>query len=705
MAKVSEIINGGLKVVYPLVEKPVPKVLQDIAANDFLSLSGYKIQYDAVMKTLGDEPQTSVEYMQKLEVYNLLTWAKESLECRTKCADCFIDPSDQKGLYILTTRERDNEFILDPDLKVRSAICLIATEGPSTYTAIVKHIDVYHSCLVIFLRASKIDLNKIYTVYLLPNSLNYRSRSRTLEWLGKRTDLYHYFLPQSSMDSSEPYNLSKKTRDEINDELGEKFNAPQKLAITAIVTGVHGTIPYVLFGPPGTGKTTTLVASVKLILKTNQTARILICAPSNTAADLFTIQLLQSSVSSREILRLYSLSKPVYEQNAAIRNCCFTTTSKEGDIVFGIEPKEELLAKYRVIMCTLSASSYLCTGGLQDCFSHIIVDEAGQALEVDTLIPIVGLAGYNTRVVLAGDPKQLGPIEMCAPLKIFRLNISLLERIVNMRQVYQIDLDERYMCMLEYNYRSHPSLIEVPSNLFYKSLLKVASPEGSKSSLSNWKRLPKKGFPIIWHSTEAEEIIDPNGFSYSNDREAQIVCSYVDMLLKETNVKPVEIGVITPYRFQIKKINSMLTYTGITVDSVERFQGSERRVIIVSTVRNAKIGFLDCAKRFNTTVTRPQELLIIVGNKNLLSKNYGWSRYLEHCRKNNAIVDKIVAKANNVVSESVKYKNTTPKAAITKSEYVDWDSDDSTISSCSASTVLSSQLKQLASDIGEIRLK
>lgn len=90
--------------------------------------------------------------------------------------------------------------------------------------------------------------------------------------------------------------------------------------------------------------------------------------------------------------------------------------------MFGIEPIETLQRRYQIIVCTLSASTYLITGGLSGCFSHIIVDEAGYADELDTLIPIVGLADGKTRVVLAGDPKQLGPMESVECLKRFKMS-------------------------------------------------------------------------------------------------------------------------------------------------------------------------------------------------------------------------------------------------------------------------------------------
>lgn len=124
--------------------------------------------------------------------------------------------------------------------------------------------------------------------------------------------------------------------------------------------------------------------------------------------------------------------------------------------IFGIPKQSDFCNNYRVVICTLAASTYLVNGALKEVFryfsniyylnffSHIIIDEAGQAQNVETLIPIVGLATENTRIVLAGDPKQLGPVQtnnfikncgigrvIYLILKIYCLDESLLERYIN----------------------------------------------------------------------------------------------------------------------------------------------------------------------------------------------------------------------------------------------------------------------------------
>uniref|UniRef100_A0A915P852 RNA helicase n=1 Tax=Meloidogyne floridensis TaxID=298350 RepID=A0A915P852_9BILA len=372
-------------------------------------------------------------------------------------------------------------------------------------------------------------------------------------------------------------------------------------------------IPYILFGPPGTGKTVTLVESVRLICENDSMARILVCTPSNTAADAFTLCLMSTNAfTSGSILRIFSLSKAVYEQNDALfdknQSVLCIKDSSEGP-QFGIFPKNELIAKKRVIICTLNTSTYLINGGLNDCFTHIIIDEAGQADELEALIPLVGLISFlndKTKIIFAGDPKQLGPVQTCDPLKKMAKSMALIERLTDFNGLMNsFDFDKRITTMLENNYRSHPTFLTIPSQLFYG------------------------------------ESRDTENKSYQNIAECDVVCGYVQKLTIGAKVKASDIGIITPYRFQIKLLRSRFakTHPQMLIDSVERFQGCERRVIIISTVRSNGIGFLDCQKRFNTAVTRPMELLIIVGDCRNMAKVDCWRRLITFCQQNNALIN------------------------------------------------------------------
>uniref|UniRef100_A0A914KLT0 RNA helicase n=1 Tax=Meloidogyne incognita TaxID=6306 RepID=A0A914KLT0_MELIC len=267
-----------------------------------------------------------------------------------------------------------------------------------------------------------------------------------------------------------------------------------------------------------------------------------------------------NAFTSGSILRIFSLSKAVYEQNDALFDknqsvLCIKDPSEGPQ--FGIFPKTELIAKKRVIICTLNTSTYLINGGLNDCFTHIIIDEAGQADELEALIPLVGLISFlndKTKIIFAGDPKQLGPVQTCDPLKKMAKSMALIERLTDFNGLMNsFDFDKRLTTMLENNYRSHPAFLTIPSQLFYGGKLCPSAPIKTKNTLCQWNDLPNKNnFPLLWHSIVTPESRDTENKSYQNLAECDVVCGYVQKLTIGAKVKASDIGIITPYRFQVK---------------------------------------------------------------------------------------------------------------------------------------------------------
>lgn len=108
--------------------------------------------------------------------------------------------------------------------------------------------------------------------------------------------------------------------------------------------------------------------------------------------------------------------------------------------------------------------------------------------------------------------------------------------------------------MLRQNYRAHPALVEIASEMCYNGNLLAALPIKERDSLSQWKYLPQTGFPLIWHCTYGKEKREQDGTSYYNSNEIKHVIFYIDRLL-EVGVKPKEIGVISPYKYQVNFLN------------------------------------------------------------------------------------------------------------------------------------------------------
>uniref|UniRef100_A0AAY5K1W3 RNA helicase n=1 Tax=Esox lucius TaxID=8010 RepID=A0AAY5K1W3_ESOLU len=431
-------------------------------------------------------------------------------------------------------------------------------------------------------------------------------------------------------------------------------NPEQYSAVQNIVAGSSRPAPYLVFGPPGTGKTVTLVEAIKQVLKTKGSSHILACAPSNSAADLLCVKLLEH-LEKRKLFRMYASSRNPDDVPTAIVDCC-----NMGEHCFVFPCKEELM-KYSIIITTLLTAGRLVTGGIPpDHFSHVFVDEAGHAVETETIIPLAGLLDPdNGQVVLAGDPKQLGPI-IRSPLAIkYGLGVSLLERLMKV-SLYQKEestgtFNNRYVTKLLRNYRSHPSILKVPNELFYEGELQVFANEMIRNSYCNWEHLPQKGFPVVFHGVAGRDEREENSPSFFNVAEVEVLMEYMRKLLQGqgkrglATISPKDIGIIAPYRKQVEKIRKALkivekefkltSIKDLKVGSVEEFQGQERRVILVSTVRSSakyiqtdqrfSLGFVKNEKRFNVAVTRAKALLVVVGNPLVLRGDPAWDRYVD----------------------------------------------------------------------------
>ena len=220
---------------------------------------------------------------------------------------------------------------------------------------------------------------------------------------------------------------------------------------------------YIVFGPPGTGKTVTLVEAVKQVAKLTSGCHILATAPSNTVADLLTERLLQHVVK-RDIFRVNAASRLVSGIPAKVRE----VSNLERDRIY--YPGVEELTRYKIIVTTLVMAGRLVSAMFPpDHFTHVFIDESGQATEPETVIAMAGLLGSGAQLVMAGDPRQLGPVIRSSIAGRHGLNISLLERLMGL-DMYNMDgsgqYDQRCITKLIKNFRSHKELLTVPKQLF-----------------------------------------------------------------------------------------------------------------------------------------------------------------------------------------------------------------------------------------------
>ena len=354
--------------------------------------------------------------------------------------------------------------------------------------------------------------------------------------------------------------------------------------------------------------------------------------------------------------RILAYSRPLDQHSPLVRKYATDGLSTE-------EIVQEVLS-VRIVVCTVNFAARLAIYGVpRGHFQVLCVDEAGHATEPEVVAVASSLMDFRRedskigQLILAGDPKQLGPVITSKLCREFGLATSYMERLAQ-RDVYDRDENDEFrtplITKLIRNYRSHPAILKLPNELFYDGDLVPSGDMLKTHDMTRWEYLPNKKFPVMFHAVHGENLRESNSPSWFNPQEAQLVVTYVNRLVNEARppVKQEDIGVITPYARQAQKIRLALSsrnLKNIKVGSVETFQGQERRCIILSTVRaesewiasdlKYNLGFVANSKRFNVAVTRPTSLLIVIGHPGVLATDsQNWLPFLRYCRDNDSWV-------------------------------------------------------------------
>lgn len=433
------------------------------------------------------------------------------------------------------------------------------------------------------------------------------------------------------------------------DELGaQKLNSQQREAVASVLVGAGGgRHPLTLFGPPGTGKTVTVVECALQVYSSVKGAHLLMCAPQNFSADLLFKALSAAGITTDYMIRLNDPRVPPTQVQEDVRPNCFYN---EETNYFGL-PSPEQLAAYNIVVCTCGAAGMLREGkyaayyekacreaekakatGLRALeFTHVMIDEAGQALGPEALIPLTLLAPQDSCAMLCGDPRQLGPVLHSTPAEGHGLKTSLLEAFVQYhatQQQHYADLGlAPCLGMLVHNYRSHRRLLELPSRLYYNNQL-MASADPKLVTAPIWNELQKPDrsdegqrheeegeqaagkpqgeadaavdddtenqLPVntLFYGVRGQQMRDGEAPSYYNPVEASTLVKLLQGLLSYKTaggqgVSVQDIGVIATYRNQVKKLRLLLRareLAAVRVGTVDDFQGQEARIIFISTV-------------------------------------------------------------------------------------------------------------------------
>ncbi|XP_075418227.1 putative helicase with zinc finger domain isoform X1 [Tenrec ecaudatus] len=444
-----------------------------------------------------------------------------------------------------------------------------------------------------------------------------------------------------------------------DEQLDPRLNAKQKEAVLAITTPLSIQLPPVLIiGPYGTGKTFTLAQAVKHILQQQDTSRILICTHSNSAADLYIKDYLHPYVEAgnpqARPLRVYFRNRWVKTVHPVVHQYCLISSAHS---TFQMPQKEDIL-KHRVVVVTLNTSQYLCQLDLEPgFFTHILLDEAAQAMECETIMPLA-LATASTRIVLAGDHMQLSPFVYSEFARERNLHVSLLDRLY---EHYPAEFPCRIL--LCENYRSHEAIINYTSDLFYEGKLMASGKQPAH----------KDFYPLTFFTARGEDVQEKNSTAFYNNAEVFEVVERVEELRRKWPVAwgkldDGSIGVVTPYADQVFRIRAELRkkrLSDVNVERVLNVQGKQFRVLFLSTVRtrhtckhkqtpikkkeqlledsteDLDYGFLSNYKLLNTAITRAQSLVAVVGDPIALCSigrcRKFWERFIALCHENNSL--------------------------------------------------------------------
>lgn len=424
----------------------------------------------------------------------------------------------------------------------------------------------------------------------------------------------------------------------------------------------------IVHGPPGTGKTTTLVEAIyETLHRENQ---VIVCAQSNTAVDCISEKLVDRGInvlrignptrindkmlsftyerrfeSHPDYPELWSIRKAVRdiqsnmrkksrEERDTIRNRLSRLKFRATELEVKIDT--ELFDEARVVACTLVGSANRVM--MNRHFTTLFIDEAAQALEAACWIAI----GKADRVILAGDHHQLPPTIKCIEAEREGLGRTLMQKIAHTKP--------ETVSLLKIQYRMHEDIMRFSSQWFYHNELESAPEVSGRGIL-------RLDTPIVWFDTSKCDFTEntrEETMSRVNRQEAELLVeqlrSYIQKISKERVLEEhIDFGLISPYKAQVQYIRKLIKQDAffkplrrlITVHTVDGFQGQERDVILISLVRaneDGKIGFLNDLRRMNVAITRARMKLMILGDASTLTRHAFYNELYNYISQRGKII-------------------------------------------------------------------
>lgn len=507
----------------------------------------------------------------------------------------------------------------------------------------------------------------------LANSVTYKRMDYTLSDLltmgaeNKLSKLHRILLGQES-PTLEKQDLKKFFDEALNDSQKEAVD----FSLGSDVSVIHG--------PPGTGKTYTVIEIIRQ-LASEGNKRILVCGPSNISVDNI-LERLHPHIKGDKLVRIGHPAR-LLQSNLIHSLDIVSKTSNQGQVIRDIRQEidqnlkkvsktksgrekrglyseiKELRKDYRkrekgvltniileaqVVVATLHGSgsrsiknAYEHTGG--NLFDAIIIDEVSQSLEPQCWIPLATCPQVK-KLIIAGDNKQLPPTIKTKSEKYKHvLESTLFDRLVKL-------YGEKIKRLLNVQYRMNTEIMQFPSNAMYAGKLFAAESVANRklaTEIKDVESTDETEAPVIWLDTQGDDFPESENegeleTSRLNRNEAYLVQLYVEKLLA-AGLKETDIGIITPYSAQTILIKSLISerYPGLEVSTVDGFQGREKNAIIMSLVRSndkREVGFLSDERRLNVAMTRPRMHLCVVGNMETVSSNKFMKSWVDWAEEN-----------------------------------------------------------------------
>jgi len=448
-----------------------------------------------------------------------------------------------------------------------------------------------------------------------------------------------------------------------------KLNTKQQSAVDKILAAQELAIVH---GPPGTGKTTTLVQAIKAMIKQDH-QQILVVAPSNTAVDLLSEKLADEGLNvlrvgnpARVSEKLMSLTvdykmaahpsmkeiKNLKKQAGEFKNMAhkykrnfgkaeqeqrralFSEAHKMMKEVGNTEQYiiDDLVNKAQVVTATLVGANHYTIRGRK--FHTVVIDEAGQALEPACWIPIL----KAKKVVFAGDHCQLSPTIKSNLAAKNGLSTTLLEK--------SVALHPEAVVLLEEQYRMNEIIMGYSSKIFYENKLKAHESVAHRLLAADEPALAFIDTAGCGFEEKSE------GTSTVNPEEAVFLLKHLTQLVQKLAlIYTVEdfpsVAIIAPYKQQIYVLKDLLlnapelqVYAAhITVNTIDSFQGQERDIVYISLTRSnadSIIGFLSDVRRMNVAMTRAKKKLVVIGDSATLSKSDFYAGFIGYAEERNA---------------------------------------------------------------------